>query len=248
VFTEDYVSGGHFPLLSTTGLATTGKPPAIIWTYSWDEVATSVGGGADAYMQSHLYMKLFPMAPVFGADHSIDNVTAGGAGRAAYLDYAHLFDAVRGGCWHLAADPVRVEATAPAPTGPPPSPAAPAALAAAFTVGGGCTDPATAGGNGPVAALVLFVWLPGPIVGAPVLPGNATVAVSFVAPPGLPGTAGALACEATAPGRGGWAALPPPTSGGDGRWRFPGGAGSVALDRGCAMVRCTAAGGGGAAG
>jgi hypothetical protein len=244
VFTEDYVAGDHFPLLAATGLATTGKPPGIIWTYSWDQVVSSVGGGADAYIQSHLHHKLFPMAPVFGADHSIDNVTAGAAGRQMFLDYGLLWAAVKGGCWHLAADPVRVEGTSPAPTPSSPpstSPAVPSAMVNAFTVGGGCTDPSTDAGNGPVSTLVLFVWLPGAIVGPPPLPANTSVGISFVAPSGIGGQ-GSMDCQATTPGAGAWKPLPTPVqSEQDERWRFPGGASALAMSRGAVMVRCAAA-------
>ena len=75
------------------------------------------------YMQEHLYMKVFPCAPVLGADHTIDNETAGEEGRKLYLDYGPMFSALIGGCWYLAPRPVLAQPTT--------------VVANAFTRGGG---------------------------------------------------------------------------------------------------------------
>ena len=256
VFSEDYVSGGHAQLLSSTGLATTGKPAATIWTYDWAEAVTSPGG-PDAFLQQHLFFRAFPMAPAFGADHSIDNSTAAAA--QAFLDYGSLSTSLIGACWFLAPNPVAVEGSA----------VAAGVLANAFTSGGGCTDAETDKGNGPVGALLLFAWQPpgsGNGSGAAsavalsfVLPAFAPGAGVGVAPDELPTIAGgagggivpdvlpAIAggarggivpdCEAAVPGAvPAWTPLPAPSqSTEDGRWRFPD---SIALGRGCVMVRC----------
>jgi hypothetical protein len=219
VFSEDYVGGGHRQLVSATGIATTGMPAASIWTYSWAEL-TGAEGGPDAYVQEHLFFKTFPMAPTFGADHSISNSTddAGAAGRQLYLDYGPLFSALLGGCWHLAADAI--------------SAAELGVAANAFTVGGGCTAAGVDGGNGPVGALVLFAWAPPPAAGQTVQLASTNLAFAM---PDFTGS-GALACETTAPGAAGWLPLAPPAQGADGLWRF---AGALALVRGCVMARCS---------
>jgi hypothetical protein len=218
VFSEDYVSGGHRQLLSATGISTTGKTAATIWTYSWAEL-TGAAGGPDAFMQEHLFFKAFPMAPAFGADHSISNGTddAGAAGRQLFLDYGALTSALVGGCWHLAVDAISV--------------AEQALVANAFTVGGGCTAPEIDNGNGPVDSLVLFAWAPPAESAAP-----ASATLAFAMPAFL--GSGELACETIVPGAGAWSPTAPPAQGADGRWRF---ASALALGRGCIMTRCSRA-------
>lgn len=49
VFTEDYISGAHNALVNAVGLSTTGKPPAVVWTY--DMPALTV---ADDYFAAQL--------------------------------------------------------------------------------------------------------------------------------------------------------------------------------------------------
>ena len=215
VLTEDYVSGGHHQLVSATGISTTGKTAATIWTYSWSEL-TGAAGGPDAFMQEHMFFKAFPMAPAFGADHSIGNGTddAGAAGRQLFLDYGALNSALVGGCWHLAADAISV--------------AEQGVAANAFTIGGGCTAPEVDGGNGPVSFLILFAWAPPAESAAP-----ATADLAFAMPAFL--GSGEVACETTVPGAGGWSPVAPPSQGADGRWRF---ASALALVRGCVMARC----------
>ena len=112
VFTEDY-SGTHNALVNAVGLSTTGKPYAIVWTYGMPapEVADDYFG-AQLFVQGPAkchrtptplcvfllfssalgrYVKAFPMAPVFGADHSITPESAGPAGLALYAAYGPLF-------------------------------------------------------------------------------------------------------------------------------------------------------------
>jgi hypothetical protein len=218
----------------------------VVWTYSW--AAMTAAPGPDVYVQSHLWMKVLPMAPVFGADHSI-GTDAGAAGQQLYLDYALMFKAVTGGCWLLAANPI-VVTQQPATGGP--------VAVNAFTVGGGCTSPAVAGGNGPVGALVLFLWQPGSLWPSGSAHGDdsddsaagsgPTVGFTFVAPdfgaaPGTPALSAPPTCAATTPGAAGWTPLPSPQpapGGGGGqpqRWSFPT---PLPLGRGCVMVRCTA--------
>jgi hypothetical protein len=177
----------------------------------------------DAYFAQHILHKAFPFAPVLGNDHAIQpSMDPTGAVQALYAAWAPLFAAVSGGCWWLAAAPVRAEAGGVA--------AADMQLNA-FTVGGGCTDVATASGAGPVAQVVLVA-----------------VTASFASAPGdavmlsmadaFEGAAPA-ACESAAPGAAAWAPLAPPTrDAGGGRWRF---ASAVALARGAAVVRCSRA-------
>jgi hypothetical protein len=238
VFTEDYETGNHDGLVATVGLSTTGKPPAVIWTYSWEEIVAYGPGGPDApdlYFQTHLFSKAFPCTPVLGADHTISAEDAGSVGQQYYLDYGMLFTALQGGCWHLAARPVAVEA------GPAPGPNGTAAVAAnAFTVGGGCTDPFTQNGNGPVSALYLFAFLP---QGASSAAAEAAIRLSFVAPPGIPAAASpAPVCASLVPGTGagGWTPLPAPVldPSGSGRWGWWEAGQEIALGRGCVLVRC----------
>ena len=211
VFSENYLAS-RVALTNVVGLATTGKPPAIVWTNSEADI-TSTPGGADAFFSRHVYMKTFPMAPSLGADHAISD----GAPQAvlrAYADWGPIFLALTGACWHLAATPVAVS--------PPP------AIANAFTLGGGCTSPDVESGNGPVAALLLFACLPPQAAPAPVA---SVVNMSFVAPAGISPTP---ACEAISPG-GAWATLPAPSrGGGDGRWQLQ----ALGLSRGAVLVRC----------
>ena len=56
--------------LNAIGLSTIAMP-AIGWTYDTDSID-------DDYMQRHLRMGVFPMAPVYGADHSLSDKDAAG--------------------------------------------------------------------------------------------------------------------------------------------------------------------------
>jgi hypothetical protein len=206
VFTENYYRN-QGALANALALATTGKPVAVLWTNS----AADMGGDADAFFARHAYLKLFPMAPALGSDHAIDP-SAGMAVMAAYEDWGPIFRELRGACWHLAPRPVAVVGGGPA------------ALANAFTVGGGCTAPGSWGGNGPVGALLLLLWERG---GG----GGGALGADFVAPPFL--GKGGLACSAASPG-GAWEALDAAFNSTTGRWAV----GGLRLPRGAALVKC----------
>jgi hypothetical protein len=222
IMEEDYES--HRSLVMTSGLATTGMAPNMIWTYSASEVL-SYEPNVDAYFAQHLLFRGFPFAPVLGNDHSIQPaMDPTGAVQAHYAAWAPLFAAAVGGCWWLAAEPLRVEAAAGGLT-------AEGLQLNAFTVGGGCTDVATLGGTGPVLQVVLVAVA----AGFASEPGDAvtlSIADAFeVAAP--------AACESAVPGGAAWAPIAPPTRDArSGRWRF---AAAVALARGAAVVRCSRA-------
>ena len=180
----------------------------------------------DAYFAQHALMRCAPFAPVLGNDHAIQPaMDPTGAVQALYAAWAPLLTAYAGGCWWLAAEPARVEAAAGL---------APADVQLnAFTVGGGCTDVAAAGGAGagPVSEVVV-VAVAAAFASAP----GAAVALSLA--DAFEGAAPA-ACASVAPG-GGWEPLAPPQrSGAGGRWVF---GAAVPLARGAAMVRCSRAG------
>lgn len=220
IFTEDYQADGHMQLVMTAGLATTGAPPAMVWTYTAAEVLAYVPS-ADAYFAQHLLFRVSPFAPVLGNDHSVQPaMDPTGAVQSLYDDWAPLLTAAAGGCWWLVAEPVRAEAAAGGL-------AAETLLLNAFTVGGGCTSPrAAAGPNGPVASVVLVAVAPSftSVEGA-------TVVLSMADPfEGAP----PAACGAATPGSA-WGPLPLPTRDGtSGRWLF----GVVSVARGALVVRC----------
>ena len=220
IFTEDYQPHGHMQLVMTSGLATTGMPPAMVWTYSAAEVL-AYAPSADAYFAQHLLFRVTPFAPVLGNDHSVTPaMDATGALQRLYEDWAPLLTAAAGGCWWLAAEPLRAEAAAGGLD-------AAATLLNAFTRGGGCTAPAAAAGNGPVASVILAAVAPG-FASAP---GDA-ITLSMADPfEGAP-----PACESATPGAP-WAAVAAPVRRADGRWLF----GSLALGRGAVVVHCSRA-------
>ena len=75
------------------------QKPTILWTYS---LAALSDGALHAYFQQHLLMRVFPMAPMAGNDHSI---TPGSpVVQAAYEAYAPLFRALTGAAWILDVD------------------------------------------------------------------------------------------------------------------------------------------------
>jgi hypothetical protein len=81
------------------------RRPAILWTYSLDGHSAA---DLDLFFQQHVLMRVWPMAPMPGNDHSI---TPGGDPgiQAAYEAYAPAFEALRGAEWVLdAARPVAV--------------------------------------------------------------------------------------------------------------------------------------------
>jgi hypothetical protein len=146
IFEEDYLN--HIQLVLTSGFATTGMPPAMIWTYDANEVL-NYSPNTDAYFAQHVLYKASPFAPVLGNDHSIQpQMDMTGRVQSFYTDWGPFFSAFAGGCWWLVSEPVRVETAS-------------GGLSSnnvelnAFSLGGGCTDVSTASGTGPVSAVIL---------------------------------------------------------------------------------------------
>jgi hypothetical protein len=215
VFSEDYEN--HIRLLVGAGLSTTGKPPNMIWVYTAAEVL-AYAPSADAYFGQHLLVKAFPFAPVLGADHSV--APAGAELQALYAAWGPLFDALRGACWWLAPTPVAVEQASSSSALP---------LVNAFTSGGGCTDPSSDGGNGPVAAVLAVAFQTAGASG----PGdNVTLSLTDTYDGAAP-----AACAYITPGET-WTSVPPPTRApASGRWELA----PLPLRRGAVLLRCVAA-------
>ena len=73
--------------------------PTILWTYSLESLLPAA---LHSFFQQHLLMRVFPMAPMAGNDHSI---TPGSPTvQAAYEAYAPLFRALTGVLWILDID------------------------------------------------------------------------------------------------------------------------------------------------
>jgi hypothetical protein len=73
--------------------------PTILWTYSLTALSPAA---LHSFFQQHLLMRVFPMAPMAGNDHSI---TPGSPiVQAAYEAYAPLFRALTGASWILDID------------------------------------------------------------------------------------------------------------------------------------------------
>ena len=89
------------------------RRPATLWTYSLDGHSAAA---LDAYFQQHALMRVFPMAPMPGNDHSINPGSP--LVQGAYMDYAPVFFALRGCQWVL--DAVRPVAAASAGSSAPP--------------------------------------------------------------------------------------------------------------------------------
>ena len=83
------------------------RKPAIAWTKDESDLQPD----PNAYFQRHLYMGVFPTAPVPGNDHSI---LPSDFADKWYGDYAPLFDAMRGRKWVLTAHPLEVQGDAKA--------------------------------------------------------------------------------------------------------------------------------------
>ena len=82
-------------LLNAIGLSTLAMP-AVAWTYP----ATQEGANLDdQYLQHHLRMGVFPMAPVYGADHSLSDGDE--TVNKLFRDYGPLFMNLRGTRWGL---------------------------------------------------------------------------------------------------------------------------------------------------
>lgn len=220
VFSEDVTT--HLWLLNAAGLSTTAKPPAMIWTYTASEVS-GYSPTPDAYFAQHALMKVAPMAPTLGNDHSIQPAQdPSGAVQRLYADWAPIFSAHAGGCWWLAASPAAVDAVAGNAT----------VSVNAFTWGGGCTDVTVAGGNGPVLRVMLFAMDAGGGAGGP-----ANVTLSMLppdfgaggSPPPVP------SCEWTVPGAGMWLPSVPSWDAARSRWLLP----PLTMKRGGLSVVCS---------
>ena len=140
-----------------------------------------------------------------------------------------MFIALQGGCWHVdSANPVVVQ-----------SPNQIYTIANAFTTGGGCTS-LTSSGNGPVNAVILFIFHPNNST-----LNNSNVMVSFKTPNGLgekyqpmdtTSTSTTLSCQSITAATA-WNPLPTPTYDSTTNywsWDTP-----LVINRGSIMIRCT---------
>jgi len=80
------------------------RKPMIAWTSSEADLKPD----PDAYFQRHLYMGVFPTAPVPGNDHTINPSPFADKW---YLDYGPLFDQLRGRKWVLVPGVIRAAGT-----------------------------------------------------------------------------------------------------------------------------------------
>jgi hypothetical protein len=127
----------------------------------------------------------------------------------------------QGGCWWLTSNPVTIEAATHA--------SGAGVFANAFTREGGCTDPATASGTGPVGEVLAYA-MDASGASAPL----ATVTLSFADPFG----GVQPACASLTPGAtfAQWQPVVPPPAlqPSTGRWLLP----PLALVRSAVLVRC----------
>ncbi len=110
------------------------RKPCVAWTADEE----SLRPAPDAYFQRHLYLGVFPTAPLPMNDHTIS--TSVWADRW-YLDYGPLFDSLRGRKWTLVPHAIEVEGGA--------------AKANLFEVPGGFLAAVTFGGTAPRATVKL---------------------------------------------------------------------------------------------
>lgn len=92
IFDGGFNEGAALNAVAWTGL----RRPTILWTYALDSLSQAE---LDAYFQQHILMRVFPMAPMPGNDHSINPSTE--LVQTAYQDYSRLFFALRGCTWAL---------------------------------------------------------------------------------------------------------------------------------------------------
>lgn len=221
IFSEDYQKNGHMQLLMTSGFATTGMPPAMIWTYSAQQVL-DYSPNSDAYFAQHLLFHATPFAPVLGNDHSVQpSMDPTGVLQTLYEDWAKLLTSSSGGCWWLVAEPLRAEMAVGI--------IADSLLLNAYTVGGGCTDPHTAAGNGPVTSVIL-------VAVTSTFTSTHGDAVTLSMADAFEGAAPAT-CESITPGQTAWTMISVPQVLTNGRWQF----GSLTLNRGAIVLRCSRA-------
>jgi hypothetical protein len=100
IFDGGFNEGAALNAVAWTGI----RRPTILWTYSLDSLSQVE---LDAYFQQHILMRVFPMAPMPGNDHSINPSSA--LIQQAYQDYSSLFFALRGCDWALSiSNPITV--------------------------------------------------------------------------------------------------------------------------------------------
>jgi len=104
------------------------RKPCMVWTHGVKDLQPD----PDAYFQRHVYLGVFPTAPVPGNDHTI---TPSPDVDRWYLDYGPLFAALRGRKWVLTPHAVEVAGIA--------------AKANVFAVPDGYVVPVTFGGAAP---------------------------------------------------------------------------------------------------
>jgi hypothetical protein len=92
IFDGGFNEGAALNAVAWTGL----RRPTILWTYALDSLTQNE---LDAYFQQHILMRVFPMAPMPGNDHSINPSST--LIQQAYNDYSSLFFALRGCEWAL---------------------------------------------------------------------------------------------------------------------------------------------------
>lgn len=234
VFTE---ASDGYPTRNAAALASMAMP-AVSWTYSADELLQFPAGGPDGYLQAHLYRGVAPMAPIFGADHSIPSAVPA-AVLAAYADHGPLFAALSGAVWLLRADAVTLDTDRAAASNG--GAASGAAKKAGSKIGshGAATEPASGWVNAfvrPGAAQMAIAQgatdttadIAAVVVQHPGALANVTVADVWSADD-------TVACGAMWPG-GSRAWTPVPSLRVDDTVRIE----ALAVVRGCAVVRCVA--------
>ena len=108
IFTEALSGGAHTAYLNALGLVGVAMP-VIVWTEQG-----YLAADPDAFLQRHLLMGVFPMAPANGNDHSIQPTPEL---TQLYLDYGPLFKQLVGAEWLLAvSEPVLTGSLGPAAT------------------------------------------------------------------------------------------------------------------------------------
>ena len=92
IFDGGFSEGAALNAVAWLGL----RRPSILWTYALDGHSDSA---LDLFFQQHALMRVFPMAPMPGNDHSIN--PGNEKVQLAYMDYAPIFLALRGLEWVL---------------------------------------------------------------------------------------------------------------------------------------------------
>ena len=208
-FDGTFSEGSALNAAAFTGLRT----PTIQWTYGLSDDRALLS----AYLQQHLLMDAYPMAPIPFNDHSIQPGSA--AVDQAYFDYAPLFDAMHGAKWLLSTRAVGVRTSNAIDDS--------TIAVNIFTVGG-----AASGGGAVLPALLVPVMLANSsTTQQAVLTLNLAPTASELGWPAVHGIANASALHPNASAA---VALAPATStpGVAASWQL-----TVPLREGCALVR-----------